>query len=209
MLSLKKKEITKDVLMIFNICYEFSLSFKNVLRLYNISSKYFWIFLEIMSPMLKMGVRKAANMRKSIEKMYECLEDPSKSYEILTPREEKILETFKWFIEDCFSDGEGCLHISQFESIPSAKGYLSNGLLAASDFKNLKSRIDDVSFILMGDTKFYKTSKVMYYLEKFEEDLTERDLVRMSIKEIIDRITEGAERAREKEEKEYEAKASN
>ena len=67
MIGIKYKDIDKDMLMIFTICYEYSISFTNMLKLFIISRKYFWTFMEICSPMLKMGVRKAATLKKSVD----------------------------------------------------------------------------------------------------------------------------------------------
>ena len=47
--------------------------------------------MEICSPMLKMGVRKAATLKKSVDKMYPCIKDRSLIYETLTPREQKVI----------------------------------------------------------------------------------------------------------------------
>ena len=59
----------------FALSYEYSLSFTNLLKLFKISKQYFWTFMEICSPMIKMGVRKAMTLRKSVDKMMECLKN--------------------------------------------------------------------------------------------------------------------------------------
>ena len=202
MIGLKVRDIDRDILLIFIMCYEYSLSFTNMMKLFVISRKYFWTFLEICSPMIKMGIRKASLMRKSAEKMLACLKDKSLIYESLTPREDKVLEAFTWFIEDNFSDGEGCLHISQFENIPFAKAYSSNGLPVASNYENMLKNVDRISYIEMGDSKFYKTSRFLYYMEKYSGDTDIRELESMSVKEMLARIADGEEKIREKEEEE-------
>ena len=199
MIGLKKSDINRDVLMIFTICYEYQLSFTNVLRLFTISKKDFWTFLEIFSPMIKMGVRKASMLKKSVDKMLECLKDKSLTYELLTPREEKILEAFTWFIEDNFSDGEGCLHISQFEQIPFAKAYTYNGLVMSHNFTSWFDNVDKIKYIEMGGDKFFKTSKFLYYMEKYSGDTEAHELDSLSVKEMLRRISDGAEKLYEKE----------
>ena len=202
MIGLKKRDISRDVLMIFVMCYEYQLSFTNVLKLFTISKKYFWTFLEIFSPMIKMGVRKASMLKKSVDKMLECLKDKSLTYELLTPREEKMLESFTWFIEDNFSDGEGCLHISQFEQIPFAKAYLENGLALNSDYKSMFDNVDKIKYIEMGGDKFFKTSKFLYYMEKYSGDTEASELDSLSVREMLKRISDGAEKLYEKEKSE-------
>ena len=179
--------------------YEYSISFTNLMKLFVISRKYFWTFLEICSPMIKMGIRKAALLRKSAEKIMLCLKDRSLSYEILTPREDKMMEALTWFIEDSFSDGEGCLHISQFKDIPFAKAYGKNNMLVASDFTNMLKNVDRIEYIMMGDDKFYKTSRFLYYIEKYCGDTDVRNLENLSVKEMTRMILDGEERLREEE----------
>lgn len=203
MIGIKRGDIDKDVLMIFVICYEYSLSFMNMLKLFAVSRKYFWTFMEICSPMIKMGVRKAMTLRKSVDKMMECIKDPSLTYETLTPREDMILESFNWFIEDNFSDGEGCLHISQFEKVPFAKAYGKNNMLVASDYKSMLENVDRIKYIQMGDDKFFKTSRFLYFMEKYCGDTDVRELDSLSVKEMIKRIQDGAEKLREQEQEEF------
>ena len=202
MIGIKYKDIDKEVLMIFTICYEYSVSFTNALKLFAISRKYFWTFLEICSPMLKMGVRKAATLKKSVDKMYACFKDRSLTYETLTPREDRILEIFTWFIEDCFTDGEGCLHISQCKDFPFAKGYLSNDIAVNSNYESLLDDIDRIEYIVMGENKFYKTSRMLHYMEKYSGDTDMRELDSLSIKEMLKRIQEGEDKIHEKERQE-------
>ena len=203
MIGLKTGDIDKDIVFIFLMGYEYSLSFTNLMKLFVISKKYFWTFLEICSPMIKMGIRKAALLRKSAEKIMLCLKDKSLSYEILTPREDKMMEALTWFIQDNFSDGEGCLHISQFKNIPFAKAYSKNHMLVASDFDNMVKNVDRIEYIMMGDEKFFKTSRFLYYMEKYCGDIDVRELENLSVKEMTKKILEGEEKLREKEEAEY------
>ena len=203
MIGIKYGDIDKDVLMIFTICYEYSISFTNMLKLFVISRKYFWTFMEICSPMLKMGVRKAATLKKSVDKMYPCIKDRSLIYETLTPREDHILETFTWFIEDCFTDGEGCLHISQIQEIPFAKAYMENGLEATPNHEKFFENVDKIKYVTMGTEKFYKTSRFLYYMEKYSGDTDVRELDSLSVKEMLRRIQMGEEAIDAKEKQEF------
>ena len=206
MIGLKYKDIDKDRVFIFLMAYEYSISFTNLMKLFVISRKYFWTFLEICSPMIKMGVRKASILRKSAEKILICLKDRSLSYEILTPSEDKMMEALTWFMEDNFSDGEGCLHISQFKDVPFARAYGKNNLLVASNYDSMLKNIDDIEYITMGDDKFYKTSRFLYYMEKYCGDMDVRELENLSVRDMTRKIMEGEEKLREQEAAEYAAK---
>ena len=200
MVGLKVKDLNKDVVMIFVICFEYGMSFTNVLKLYQISAKYFWTFMEICGSMLKMGVRKAACIRKTADKISACL--ANRNTEELTPKEEKMFEALTWFVEDSFSDGDACLHISQFEQVPFAVGYNKRGSFIASNFKGILNNLDNVGFIQMGDSRFYKTSRFLYYMEKYCGDTDIRELDNLSVNEMLKRISDGEQKIREREEQE-------
>lgn len=193
MVGLRRQDITKDILFIFVLCYEYKLNFTNVLKLYKISKRYFWVFLEIFNPMLKMGLRKAANMRKSVERMLPYAKNLTLETSKLTPKEDIMLESFNWFVQDSFSDGEGCLHISQFQVLPSIKGYRKDNSFVSSDAKVLEKYLDEVDYITLGSNKFSKISRILYYLEKYAGDLSLRELESLSVTDMIHKVREGLE----------------
>lgn len=197
MVGIRIKDISKDLLMIFALSYEYSMSFTNLWKLFNISKQYFWTFMEICSPMIKMGVRKAAMLRRSVEKILPYLTGEGEKEE-LTIKEESILDLFNWFVEDSFSDGEGCLTLQQLEAIPNAKGYINNGLCVAQNHKGLVDNLDNVSYVTIGNDKFHKTSRMMYYMEKYCGDLDFYQINNLTIKEMLRKIDEGEQKLAEK-----------
>lgn len=198
MVGVKLKDVDKDMLMIFMLCYEYPMSFTNLYKLFKISRKYFWTFMEICSPMLKMGVRKASMIRKSVERMLPYLTGEGETEE-LTSREENILELFSWFLEDSFSDGDGCLHLSQLKDIPFAKAYSKNGLCVATTFEGINNNLDQIEFVEIGGNNFYKTSRFIFYMEKYCGDLDIYQINNLSIKEMLYKIDEGERRLEEEE----------
>lgn len=192
MVGLKIRDIDKDVLMIFALSYEYPMSFTNLLKLFKISKEYFWTFMEICSPMLKMGVRKASMLRKSVDKVYPYLTGEGELEE-LTVREEHMLSLFKWFIEDSFSDGEGCLTLDQLKTIP-AKGYTDKNVCIASSHESLEANLDNVKYIKIGEDSFYKTSRALFYMEKYCGDLDFYQINNLSIRDMLRKIDDGEER---------------
>lgn len=193
MVGLKVKDINKNTLMLFAISYEYSLNFTNILKLFNISEKYFWTFMEICSPMIKVGIRKATNIRKSVDKMLPYAKKLLTTGPDLNPREDKILQSFMWFVQDSFSDGSGCLHISQVQCIPSVKGYDVNGNIVAVTSKGLLDNIDEIDYVTIGDTVFYKTSRMLYFMEKYSGSVTIQELNSMSVTDMLYKVSEGRE----------------
>ena len=200
-IGLKRKDINKDILLLFLVCYEYSLSFTYVMKLYAVSKKYFWIFLEVFSPMLKMGIRKATTLRRSVDKILACM-DNLEDVDNLTPTEERMMEIFSWYIEDNFTDGDGCIHISQFDGLPFVKAYGEHDLYISSKQRPLSENVDRIEYIVMGNEKFYKTSKVLYFMERYSGDTDVRELDSLPIQEIVRRIQDGVEKINEKEREE-------
>ena len=197
MVGLKFKDINKDTLMMFALNYEYSLSFTNLLKLFNISKQYFWTFMEICTPMLKMGVRKASMLRKSVEKIYAILigGEPQE----LTIKEEKILDYFMWFVEDSFSDGEGCLSLDQLSAIPFVRGFSKDNVCISYDYNSLKNNIDRVDYVKVGEDKFHKTSKALFLMEKYCGDLDFYQINNLSVRDIQKRIDETDEKHQQEE----------
>lgn len=197
MVGLKFRDINKDTLMMFALSYEYSLSFTNLLKLFNISKQYFWTFMEICTPMLKMGVRKASMLRKSVEKIYNIL--ISGEPQELSIKEEKILEHFLWFVEDSFSDGEGCLSLDQVSAIPFVRGFSKDNVCISYDYNSLKNNIDRVDYIKIGEDKFHKTSKALFLMEKYCGDLDFYQINNLSVKDIQKRIDDIDEKHQQEE----------
>lgn len=198
-IGLKIKDIDRSLLTIFIICYEYSMSYTNTLKLFNISRKYFWTFLEVCNPLIKIGVRKAANIKKSVDRIFPYLSTREEGRTTLNPREDKILEAFSWFLQDSFTDGESCLHITQFKSLPFAKACSSKGVLVASNYDNMVKNLDNISYIELGEERYYKTSRFLFYMEKYSGDTDISELNSLSVKDMLRRISDGKEKLYEKE----------
>ena len=198
MVGIKIKDIDRDLLMIFALSYEYSMSFTNLLKLFKISKQYFWTFMEICSPMIKMGVRKASMLRRSVNKLVPHVINTGEK-EVLTPKEDNMLQLFKSFVEESFSDGEGCLSLEQLSALPSARGYTKQGVCIAYDHKSLVHNLDNVEYVTIGEDKFYKTSKMAFYMEKFCGDLDMNQINNLSMKDMIKRVQAGQEALEKKE----------
>ena len=201
MVGIKLKDIDRDVLMIFALSYEYSMSFTNLLKLFKISKQYFWTFMEICGPMLKMGVRKASMLRRSVNNLLPYVTGEGEKV-CLTPREENMLEMFHWFMEESFSDGEGCLSLEQMSAFPSARGYNKQDLCVAYNYESLKNNLDNVEYIAIGDTKFYKTSRMCFYMEKYCGDLDMNQINNLSIRDMLRRISDGEDELERRQEEE-------
>ena len=183
--------------MMFILSYEYPMSFTNLLKLFNISKQYFWAFMEICAPMLKMGVRKASLIRKSVNKILPYLTGEGEKEE-LTVREEHILNLFKWFMEDSFSDGEGCLTIEQLSAFPAIRGYTKKDICVAHCYNSLKENIDRVDYVKIGEDRYYKTSRMLFYMEKYCGDLDLYQINNLSLKDMLRRISDGEDENAEK-----------
>ena len=170
------------------MCYEYSLNFHNLLKLYRVSKDYFWTFMEICSPMLKLGIRKATLMKESVEKIYSIIKDDAQIK--LNAKDSEILKSFTYFVEDSFTDGSTCLRMKQLELMPYALGYGSRDMLLANSYDGFKAHIDSIRYILLGDTKLFKTCPVLYYIEKYHGDMSISDILGLPVPAILDKINE-------------------
>ena len=205
--GIKIRDIDRDMLMAFVLSYEYSMSFPNVYKLFKISKKYFWTFMEVCAPMLKMGIRKASMIKKSVDKIFPYLSNEGEKEE-LTTREENILELFSWYIEDSFSDGEGCLSLEQLKQIPFVKGYEENDTYIGTGYDRIKSNIDRIKYVDIAGTKFFKTSKFIYYMEKYCGDLDIYQISNLSVRDMLYKIEDGERRLEEIEREECEKEYS-
>ena len=198
MVGIKIKDIDKDILMIFALSYKYSMSFTNLLKLFKISKQYFWTFMEICSPMIKMGVRKASMIRKSVNKLLPYLTNEGEK-ESLTAKEDCMLGLFKWFVEESFTDGEGCLTLEQLESLPFAKGYTKQDVCIAQNHQSLVNNLDRVEYVVIGDDRFYKTSMMGYYMEKFCGEMDMNQINNLTIREMLRKVNDGQEELEKRE----------
>ena len=150
--------------------------------------------MEICAPMLKMGVRKAACLRKTVNKILNCMKTIPYSYKDLTPKEEIIFEAFLLYLETSFSDGEACLTLSQLETMPFAEGFSNNGYLISTNFKELVKNVDRIDYITLGKDIYHKTSKLVYFMSKYRGDMTVKELKNLSVKEVLKIINEELEK---------------
>ena len=151
--------------------------------------------------MLKMGVRKASMLRRSVNNLLPYVTGEGEKV-CLTPREENMLEMFHWFMEESFSDGEGCLSLEQMSAFPSARGYNKQDLCVAYNYESLKNNLDNVEYIAIGDTKFYKTSRMCFYMEKYCGDLDMNQINNLSIRDMLRRISDGEDELERRQEEE-------
>ena len=189
MVGLKMRHIRRDILILFILCYEYKLNFNQVMKLYEISKKYFWTFLEVVNNMTKVGARKALNVRNSANKILNSFK--TEDLKGLSLLESSIKRAFEWYIEDNFTDGESCLNIKQIEMFPFAKGYnAEENRIVSNSYEDIKKNLDFISYLKVGDTCYYKTTKVVYYLEKFAGNLNIKELNNLSITDVLDKIEE-------------------
>lgn len=191
MVGLKIKDINKDILTIFVLCYEYNLNFTQVIKLYAISRKYFWTFLDIVGNMTKLGNRKALSIKKSVDKILETLKGNNNI--LLSPTEDNLLEAFSSYVEDSFTDGETCLDLEQLKIFPAIRGFGEEDITISSSYEDIKKNIDRIQYIKIVDTIYYKTSKILFYIEKYSGSMNMSDIESMTTIELLNLIRDGRE----------------
>ena len=150
--------------------------------------------MEVCAPMLKMGVRKASCLRKTVNKILNCLKTIPYSYKGFNTKEEVIFEAFLLYLETSFSDGEACLSLSQLKSMPFAEGFSKDGYLMATNFESLVKNIDRIDYIKLGKDVYHKTSGLMYFMSKYRGDMSLKELKALSVRDVLKIISEEQEK---------------
>ena len=104
-----------------------------------------------------------------------------------------------WFVEDSFSDGEGCLSLDQLSAIPFVRGFSKDNVCISYDYNSLKNNIDRVDYVKVGEDKFHKTSKALFLMEKYCGDLDFYQINNLSVRDIQKRIDETDEKHQQEE----------
>lgn len=161
------------------------MNFHNTLKLYRVSKEYFWTFMEVCAPLVKIGIRKGLMMTESSKKILaqlreEALEKP------LTQKEHMVAKSFALFIEDSFTDGNSCFTLKQLKSLPFKDGCTNSDKLVATTYDSLKTYIDSIKYLTIGDDKFFKTCPALFLLEKYHGDLNVKEVLHMTVPAVLE-----------------------
>lgn len=200
MIKLSNFRVSYETAMLFVLSYEYGISFIKLLEMYNMSDKVFWAYLSLLSPMSKMGVRKAGQLSKTANRIYKniygikakkkrkvevaCVDEYGN--QIMTvdgnPKVEKHIITE--FIPIVLEPHEQ--KIKNILSYYLIKGY-SNGETFHTDEdimdKRLGIHLSKDSIKIDGAT-YTRTTKIEHILEKFFPDLTTADCRELSAKTV-------------------------
>lgn len=189
-----QKDVNQDKIFLFILGYEFGLNYNQVLTLYNFSSDIFWSFINILKPILKIGDRKASQLKQSAMKVYFKLNGSDVE---LSDTEKDYLFHFSQYINDSFSNGEVCIQFNDINEFPiKARGLFYNSTdgreiheIVLNTFDELKKYIDSIDTIVYKNDTYSKTSKLNYILEKYYGDLTLKEVKSKNVKELISMLT--------------------
>ena len=67
------------------------------------------------------------------------------------------------------------------------------------DYDSLRRNLDRVDYVKIGEDKFHKTSKALYYMEKYCGDLDFYQVNNLSIKDIQRKISDVEEKHQQEE----------
>ena len=185
-IGLKMKDVNEEILFLFYMSYEYGLNFFDLLSLFRVSKKYFWIFMNIMSPSMKVGARKGSLMRNSVQKMYKSFltDDTCK----LDVKETNVLRAFSLFVEYAFDNETNCFKLDQIKAMPFALGYNKKNMLLSNSYTSLRANVDNIDYLIIGDMKLYKTCLLLHYIEKLRGDTTLREVLGLPVPELLKTI---------------------
>ena len=182
-IGLKVKDVNEEILLLFYMSYEYGLNFFDLLKLFKVSKKYFCIFMNVMSPSMKVGARKGTLMRSSVQKMYKSfLAGDSRKLDV---KETNVLKAFSLFVEDAFENESNCFKLDQIKAMPFALGYNNKNMLLSNSYTSLKTNVDNIDYLVIGDMRLYKTCLLLHYIEKLKGDVTIREILGLPVPELL------------------------
>lgn len=188
------RDLNHDKIFLFILCYEYSLNFNQILTLYEFSPEIFWSYINILKPILKISDRKAQILKKSANNVYFKL---IRSKVKLSDKELEYVHYLSQYINDSFTDGEKCLHISQLKKFPiKAKGYFINSSnyreiseIILNSVEELFKYIDSIESIEYRKVVYNKTSRLEYMVEKYYPDVPIKELRLKNVSEMIEMLS--------------------
>ena len=147
--------------------------------------------------MLKLGDRKAMMLKHSARKIY--FKWLGSDVE-LTEKEQEYFNFLSIFLNDSFSNGIECIHLSNITNYPlNAEGvfveYRSGRHLEKITIYNqdeLIKYIDSVSSIEFNGEKYSKTSRIEFLLEKYYGDLSAKEIKSKTIIDLLQMMNRDA-----------------
>lgn len=181
MYTLDIKEINKDNLLVFLISHNFSISFGQLLKLYSISDDLFWVYINTLAPILKIGTRKISQLSKTASDIIDSYNNKEVN---LTDDEMYISDKFKLFIADSFYDGTKCIHYTDLKNYKFDLGISKE----CNNYDYLKQNISTIETLYIGKYKYVKISRASYIIDRYYNNMSYNTINNMTIREVIDKI---------------------
>lgn len=191
------KDINYDRIFLFVLSYEYNLNFNQIMTLFNFSSDIFWTYINTLRPLLKLGDRKASMLKHTARRIYFNLLGAKDE---LSEKEVQYYNYLMAFMNDSFTNGNDCIHISTIQEFPlNAQGIFTEfktgrqlSKICLESQEELYKYIDSIECIELNGEVYSKTSRVEFLVEKYYGDLSPREVRRKTSKEIIDMMSKEA-----------------
>ena len=72
-MTLNNFNLTDETAFLFVLSHEYGLPFAVLLSLYDLSDSLFWGYISVLTPALKMGVRKGSQLSKTAQRIYKSM----------------------------------------------------------------------------------------------------------------------------------------
>lgn len=184
------KDVNYDRIFLFVLSYEYNMNFNQIMTLFNFSTDIFWTYINTLRNMLKLGDRKAMMLKHSARKIY--FKWLGSNVE-LTEKEEEYFNFLSIYLNDSFSNGVECVHLSNITKFPLvAHGafveYRSGRQLDTVTINNseeLIKYIDSILDIEWNGEKYTKTSRIEFLIEKYYGDLSAKEIKGKTVRDLI------------------------
>lgn len=205
-MTLNNFSLTDETAFLFVLSHEYGIPFAVLLSLYDLSDSLFWGYISVLTPALKMGVRKGSQLTRMAQRIYKSMhglkERKQEKVEKLiededgnvvldkngNPKKEKI--TINRYETIVLTDEEEGIKnvLSYYVTHGYSNGekfYSDNQILDMKTSKALKNDILSID----GDN-YLRCTKLEHFIEKYMPELDVADFRRLSVKDFRKRIEE-------------------
>jgi hypothetical protein len=167
--EINMKSLTKDIVLLFVLCMEYKLNFREVRKSYLKDSSTFWKQFNNLFPMMKATINKFSTLSKSSLLVYNTLIGAS-NYEVLNSKDKNWYEHIDYLLINKYEGRNYLLDQEKLESLIKDEGFsgvleltFNDGILRKNqllkDFVHYKN---DIRSVKVGEDLFTKTSKYNY-----------------------------------------------
>lgn len=171
-MNLELNQIKEDHIFLFIISYLYNLNFKDVLRLYELSSDLFKAYLYVMQPTLRISKKKLVFLKLQANRLYNILKNNNFVERKTRDSDLKFLNLLNQHIKNIFADQYKYLTLEQLQGMTICR-ITENDTVLPLTYEELSLNLDKYDRIIVNGHVLSRTSPIRFLINKYftREDL--------------------------------------